>query len=270
VRLSWSAPGRAVLRYSVRFDARSSSPSHRVWGSRSGGVPRESLDAPEDLPKQAPCQVALGQLWSSAQFKDVIPGVPCSVPGASPRPGRRCCCIWRPARTSQPNGRRRWPFAVKDTEREIPMGLRCLALSAVLVCANLPAGAFAQSTSCPGIHVQILNIRNSAGTIDCALFDSPVGFPVEVLRSATNVMVMKVRNTQARCDFEDIPPGTYALAVIHDENSNGKLDTNWLGLPTEGYGFSKAAKGLLGAPSFSAASFRYEGHTLHLTISLHY
>jgi uncharacterized protein (DUF2141 family) len=149
------------------------------------------------------------------------------------------------------------------------MGVQCVALFAVLVFANLPAVAFAQS-SCPGIHVKILNIGNSTGTVDCALFDSPVGFLIEVLRSATNVMVIKVWNTQARCDFEDIPPGTYALAVIHDENSNGKLDTNWLGIPTEGYGFSNDAKGSLGAPSFSAASFPYDGRTLDLTISLHY
>jgi uncharacterized protein (DUF2141 family) len=140
----------------------------------------------------------------------------------------------------------------------------------VLVVANLPALALAQSSSCPGIHVKILNIRNSTGTVDCALFDSPVGFPVEVLRSATNVMVIKIRHTQARCDFEDIPPGTYALAVIHDENSNGKLDTNWLGIPTEGYGFSNDAKGMLGAPSFSVASFAYDGRNVELTISLQY
>jgi uncharacterized protein (DUF2141 family) len=138
----------------------------------------------------------------------------------------------------------------------------------VLVVANLPALALAQASSCPGIHVK--NIRNSTGTVDCALFDSPVGFPVEVLRSATNVMVIKIRHTQARCDFEDIPPGTYALAVIHDENSNGKLDTNWLGIPTEGYGFSNDAKGMLGAPSFSVASFAYDGRNVELTISLQY
>jgi uncharacterized protein (DUF2141 family) len=51
----------------------------------------------------------------------------------------------------------------------------------------------------------------------------------------------------ARCDFGDIPPGTYAIAVIHDENSHGKLDTNRLGVPTEGYGFSGDAGALLGA-----------------------
>jgi uncharacterized protein (DUF2141 family) len=87
---------------------------------------------------------------------------------------------------------------------------------------------------------------------------------------AINIMMIKVRDTKARCDFEDIPPGTYALAVIHDENMNGKLDTNMLGIPTEGYGFSNNAKALLGTPSFSAASFPYDGRNLELTISLHY
>lgn len=83
-------------------------------------------------------------------------------------------------------------------------------------------------------------------------------------------MVIKVRDKEARCDFEDIPPGTYALAVIHNENMNGKLDTNWIKIPTEGYGFSNDAKGLRGAPSFSAASFQYDGQNLGLTIGLHY
>ena len=83
-------------------------------------------------------------------------------------------------------------------------------------------------------------------------------------------MVIKIRDAQARFDFLDIPPGTYALAVIHDENMDGKLDTNWLGVPREGYGFSNDAKALLGTPSFSAATFQYDGGTINLTITLHY
>jgi uncharacterized protein (DUF2141 family) len=149
------------------------------------------------------------------------------------------------------------------------MRVQRAAWLAVLMLVNFPAVAFAQSP-CPGIHVKVLNIRNSSGTVACALFESPVGFPIEVLRSATNVMVIKIRKAQARCDFEDIPPGTYALAVIHDENMNGKLDTNLLGIPTEGYGFSNDVKASLGAPSFSAASFAYDGRNLELTISLQY
>jgi uncharacterized protein (DUF2141 family) len=57
--------------------------------------------------------------------------------------------------------------------------------------------------------------------------------------------------------------------LYNDENMNGKLDTNWLGIPKEGYGFSNDEKALLDAPSFSAASFQYDGGTLDLTISLH-
>jgi uncharacterized protein (DUF2141 family) len=136
--------------------------------------------------------------------------------------------------------------------------------------AHLPALASAQASACPGIHVQVLNIRNSAGTVDCALFESPAGFPTEALRSATTVMVIKVRQTQARCDFADIPPGTYALAVFHDENMNGTLDTNWLGMPTEGYGFSNDVKASLGPPSFAAASFAYDGRAREMTIRLEY
>jgi uncharacterized protein (DUF2141 family) len=50
----------------------------------------------------------------------------------------------------------------------------------------------------------------------------------------------------------------------------GKLDTNWLGIPKEGYGFSRDAQGGLGPPLFSAASFPYDGESVNLTISLNY
>ena len=149
------------------------------------------------------------------------------------------------------------------------MTARRAASIAVLLIASQPSLATAQSP-CPGIHVKVLEIRNSTGTVACALFESAEGFPVEFLRSATNIMVIKVRKTQARCDFEDIPPGTYALGVIHDENMNGKLDLNVLGIPKESYGFSNDARAWFGAPSFDAASFKYDGQTLDLTIDMHY
>ena len=158
---------------------------------------------------------------------------------------------------------------VKDPEKRVPLGVLCVVLCAVLLLANLHTIAFAQS-SCNGIHVKILDIRNSTGMIACALFESPEGFPVEYLRFATNIMAIKVRDKQARCDFQDIAPGTYALVIAHDENMNGKLDTNWLGVPTEGYGFSNDVRVWLNAPSFSAASFPFDGENLDLTVDLHY
>ena len=122
----------------------------------------------------------------------------------------------------------------------------------------------------PGIHVEMLGIRNSTGAVACALFEAPEGFPTEFMRFAANLMMVRVRGAKATCSFEQIPLGTYALAVIHDENRDGKLDTDWMGLPKEGYGFSNDAKGIVGAPSFQAASFSYNGQSLQMTITLQY
>jgi uncharacterized protein (DUF2141 family) len=165
--------------------------------------------------------------------------------------------------------RRFWVATIEELRMRLVTKFRSLVRRAIPASVILPALAFSQS-NCPGIHVKILNIRNSTGTVACALFESSEGFPGEYLRMATNVMVIKIRKDQARCDFEDIPPGTYAMAVVHDENMNGKLDMNRLGIPTEGYGFSKDARGLLGAPSFDAASFPYNGQNLDLTMTLRY
>lgn len=139
----------------------------------------------------------------------------------------------------------------------------------MLMLATLPVLIFAQ-TPCSVIHVKILNIRNNKGSISCALFESPKGFPKKFLRYATNIMTIKIRESEASCYFTDIPPGTYAMVVIHDENMNGELDTNWLGIPKEGFGFSNKADALLSAPSFSDASFQYDGQDAEMTMTLSY
>ena len=61
---------------------------------------------------------------------------------------------------------------------------------------------------------------------------------------------MKVPNTTTRCDFDGRSFRTYGLVVLHDEHRNGKMDTNWLGTPREGYGFSNHATAAWGRPSF--------------------
>lgn len=161
------------------------------------------------------------------------------------------------------------PLMTRGAQHWFTKSVGCVAYLAAVMFVTHSTIVYAQS-ECPGIHVKILDIRNRTGAVACALFEAPKGFPTEFLRYATNMMMIKVRHTQARCDFEDIPPGTYALAVIHDENIDGKLETNWMGIPTEGYGFSNDAKALMGAPSFEAASFPYDGQNLHLTIKLNY
>ncbi len=140
-----------------------------------------------------------------------------------------------------------------------------LALS--LVC--LSSSGFAQ-TECPTIKVKIQNISNNSGVIVCAIFESEEGFPSKFLEFGSKVMITQITGKDASFEFSDILPGKYAIAVIHDENYNGKLGTNWLGIPKEGYGFSSGAEVTLSAPSFSDAVFSYDGGHLQMSISLTY
>ena len=59
--------------------------------------------------------------------------------------------------------------------------------------------------------------------------------------------------------IKDVPEGEYAVKIIHDENSNGKLDTSFIGIPKEGFGFSNTAKVKMGPPSYEKAKFSVRG-----------
>lgn len=82
--------------------------------------------------------------------------------------------------------------------------------------------------------------------------------------------VAAISNQHAVCDFSGVASGTYAVAVFHDENSNGKLDTNFLGIPREGVGASNDAQGHFGPPKFDAAAFRFSGGRIDLKITIKY
>jgi uncharacterized protein (DUF2141 family) len=77
-------------------------------------------------------------------------------------------------------------------------------------------------------------------------------------------------NGHGECNFTGLRPGTYAISVFHDENSNGKLDTNFLGIPKEGVGASNDAKGHFGPPKFADAAFQFPGGHLELKIAMTY
>lgn len=149
--------------------------------------------------------------------------------------------------------------------------LRKLYLATNVLAASLVAPvAAAEEPPAPTIHAAIDGVRGDAGRIACAFFRSGDGFPVASPPSPAVIVTATIRDRGAVCVFRDVPPGTYAIAAMHDENRNGHLDRNWLGIPTEGYGFSENASASLGAPSFQHASFAFDGGELFLTISLQY
>jgi uncharacterized protein (DUF2141 family) len=143
----------------------------------------------------------------------------------------------------------------------------CLGGALVAVCS-----AFRQTPPAPAenvIHLEISELRSDKGQMLCALHSSAEAFPKKADKAVAR-LTAKIAERQATCDFTGIAPGTYAVSVVHDENSNGKLDTNFIGMPREGVGASNDAKGHMGPPKFGAASFPYRGGRLELKIHIHY
>ena len=70
--------------------------------------------------------------------------------------------------------------------------------------------------------------------------------------------------------FGNLEPGRYAAVAVDDEDGDGKLGENFLGVPTEPYGFSNAAQGFLGPPTFDAAAVALGGGDEAIRIALVY
>ena len=119
------------------------------------------------------------------------------------------------------------------------------------------------------IHVEIAGLRSDKGQVLCALFFSAADFPRKGDKAVAHAK-SGISQGRAVCDFPNIAPGTYAVSAFHDENSNSKMDSNFLGMPREGVGASNDAKGHFGPPKFDAASFRFAGGRVDLKITLTY
>jgi uncharacterized protein (DUF2141 family) len=99
------------------------------------------------------------------------------------------------------------------------------------------------------LEVIVKNIKNGKGTLMIGLFNSEKTFKKEVWKGERP----KAQAGELKVIFKDVPPGDYAVSVFHDENENGKIDMNFMGIPSEGFGFSNDAMGTFGPPSFEKA-----------------
>ena len=136
-----------------------------------------------------------------------------------------------------------------------------------LVFLSVPALIFALGGHC--LPQAQPALRNNNGQVSCCLYSSADGFPKEARKAVAHI-VAPIYEQKAVCEFPGIAPGTYAVSMFHDENSNGKLDTNFLGIPREGVGASNDARGHMGPPKFDAAKFQFAGGRLNLKITINY
>lgn len=123
------------------------------------------------------------------------------------------------------------------------------------------------STLAASLDVKLDGFQNDKGQVLVFLHNKPDFFPTQPDKAVSSKIV-KIQNKTAHVRFDDIKPGVYALSIVHDENNNGKLETNFLGIPKESVGTSNNVRGRFGPPSFKDASFKLEEDT-QLFITMH-
>ena len=139
-----------------------------------------------------------------------------------------------------------------------------------------PAAATRATASAPTpgtgtVTVQVVGARSARGQLGVALFRSAEGFPENASHAIRQqLLAVNPDALGAQIVFRDLPPGTYAVAVRHDENMNGELDKNFLGMPTEGYGTSNNIRGVMQAPTFDQAKFEVKPGSQTIEIKLVY
>ena len=117
------------------------------------------------------------------------------------------------------------------------------------------------------IIVRVTGVASKEGKVDCALFPSKDGFPMNPSRAIRKRKDAK--KGAVECLFENLSAGQYAVSVSHDKNDNGKTDTNFFGIPKEAWGVSNNARPLMRAPEFDEAVFDLEiDETLNIEIAI--
>ena len=137
-----------------------------------------------------------------------------------------------------------------------------------LAAITLAAGAPAPDTS--SITVTVTNLRNAEGVVRACMTTAAKSFPKCRGVEGAHATTVNAKEGSITLTFEGVKPGNYAIALLHDENANGKADRVLGMMPKEGFGFSRDAPVRMGPPTFDQAAFEYAGEAKAMTIRMRY
>jgi uncharacterized protein (DUF2141 family) len=144
--------------------------------------------------------------------------------------------------------------------------MRPRALFSALALASVVFAA--AEASAAHIVVTIAGLKSNEGSVYVGLYATPSKF----LNGAQVDAMKKVRASTAPITvvFDNLAPGTYAVGTYHDENNNDHLDTNFLGLPTEGYALSNGVRAVTSKPTFQQAAFTVGNGSAAVSLQIRY
>ena len=117
------------------------------------------------------------------------------------------------------------------------------------------------------LDVALDHLRSAKGSIRVCLTADPDNFPNCI--DDRHAVTRSIPADQHSFRFGALPRGDYAIAVIHDENNNAKLDT-FAGIPKEGFGFSRNPPIRFGPPRFTAARFTLDSDAEMQQVTMRY
>jgi uncharacterized protein (DUF2141 family) len=154
--------------------------------------------------------------------------------------------------------------------------IAALAGATALSCAHHPPTHAPSTAPASGpatqnlatLYIDVTDLRNRNGQLLLCVFNRAYGFPADRDKAVTWQIRPARPPMSGPIHFRiTLPPGDYAVAVVHDENANGKLDT---GAPSEGYGASNNPKPQFRAPWFQEAKFTLPAEGMRITVALRY
>ena len=114
------------------------------------------------------------------------------------------------------------------------------------------------------VEVRVTNVAGGKGKVNVAVCDR-----ARFLKQCTYHASVPARAGETVVALRDIPAGTWAVLAYQDENENGELDRNFIGIPNENYGFSRDAASKFGPPGFDDAAIEVRDGTTVAPVKLH-
>ncbi len=146
---------------------------------------------------------------------------------------------------------------------------RSRAFGALALATAAPLLAAAEAEDGVTVEITVTELRNTKGVVMACMTDNPDIFPrCREDPDSFRTTVPAAETLTLR--FTGVPAGTYAIALLHDENENGRSDRALTLIPREGYGFSNDAPVRMGPPDFEDAEFTVGDTEVHQQIRMRY
>ena len=139
-------------------------------------------------------------------------------------------------------------------------------LAACIITMGMVIGTASKGLAAEALTVRVDGLSEPSGHVMIALYDGAEAFQAGDGKALRREKLPVSAGLNVVWQVDDLMPGEYGIALFHDVDDNEVLDTNFVGLPREPYGFSNDARGSFGPPHYDAITFTFDGSPLAMTI----